>query len=164
MVEISNETLCMLVVVFIIVLILFNMGRSDQTDQKTPCGSMKISSKFQNPIAGVESTEQNNPFVNTSGKLNVNSPYGIASGFPNPISGNGNGGNFYFGNINPQVNANRIGTKYIYPPDVKNPKYIAAFGISKGINEISGKPYENEIPLTGPFSMRIMPSQSLTKN
>jgi hypothetical protein len=192
MVEISNETLCMMVVVFIIILILLNMGSSKYNEQRTPCG-MKISSKFQNPNDPVlylnnapygrpsgysVLLSQNNPISGVPGSNLQNNP-GVAVPQPrtsfaepmfnenNPIAGNvgsSGGGDDFFGNIKGNVDKGR--TTFIYPPDMQGDiKYIPDFGIDKGQNGVSGLPHDNALPVYGsPFSMNFAPSLSLTKN
>lgn len=188
MAEISNETLCMLVVVFIIVLILFNMGKTDKNDTSSPCGSMKIASKFTNDY-GLTITDPNSPLGKPKGGFgepdlcyeaivgnNCNNSktnpmvVGVAptSFYLDPtnagIMGDPKtlGGNFDSNRL--AMNVNKTG--YIYPPDMQGDvKYIAEFGIDKGINGASGLLHNNALSVYGnPMSMRVVPSQNLNRN
>lgn len=158
MVEIDNETLCILAVVFMVIIILMYMSRSNK-EYTTPCG-MKIASRYgTNPITDTSANSQNNPFV-----MLPKSGYAVTFNKNNQIAGGEQnaGGNQYSGNIPLNVDAGRGPTNFIYPPDVIDPQYVPAFGISKGINEISGNEFINPLPAS-PFSMKIVPSNTLTK-
>lgn len=158
MVNIDNETLCILTVVFIVFLILFFLGSGRQYSS-SPCG-MKIASKYGERI-GPEG-----PWIQPNLFQGDQSPMGVPSGFAMDaaLSGiNASDSNMIMTPEDQQVYYTSPKTQHIYPPDVLNPKYITEYGVSKGINEVSGKPFDSYLP-PSPFSMRVAPSTTLTKN